>query len=394
MQEKIPFYDLILVYTSFRRHETYLNIAKALGQSYSVGIYVCQPQFSWQETEHIAIEMYKQFGAEVVEGRAQCSALMLSRFGDSYFKEIFQELPKRIRYSKLFVQTGTLMGGVLSLRDICESMKPPVILAPCIKHFGLYETESLEYLKQHPVEMVEVGQPFAKHPVFDSFKTDYLVAYPSHVSIVNNFQHYCLVKNITTVLFSLPSDAAIYVKPHNVRDKGNRISVKLTDRKIFSMFKKNKLPMPLIKAALRLIYLADLRLGKFKIFKLLPGKLLSLVVGLQNDYVFSRCKNLLDYYPAFGIEHFMKGVSKGVITGLSNTIFAALMHKVPICICDPFSDDRPPNYQTMITELGIDRWKGFSTEGFTAIDDSTREADLIEHLRSFINKQSLQARKT
>lgn len=389
-QEQVSYFDLILVYSTFRKHETYMNIVKALAQTLSIGIFMCQAGRKWQETEYKVIEMYQQLGATLVEGQAECKVLFLPRFGKGRFKEYFEDLPQRIQYKNLFVQTGTLMEGVLSIKEICENLGKPTLLVPSIKHFGLYEKGTLNYLKQNPLELVEVGQPFLSYPVFEDFKADYLVAYPSHVSIVNSFQHYCLVKNITSVLFSLPQDAKIFVKPHNVRDKGNRISTKLSDRKLFSIFNKINFPTRLIQIALKSIYLFDFRYRGFYLFKYFPKKILNLIIGVQNDYIFSRCINLLKHYPAFGIEHFLRGVSKGVITGLSNTIFVALMHKVPIYICDPFMDERSANYQTMIREFGIDRWEGFSTEGFDLIDDSTRNADLIKYLETYIRENQLE----
>ena len=62
------------------------------------------------------------------------------------------------------------------------------------------------------------------------FKADYLVAYQSHLIVEDSVHHFQLLKNITEVLFSLPKEASIYVKPHNVKDEGNRISKTLSNR--------------------------------------------------------------------------------------------------------------------------------------------------------------------
>ena len=62
------------------------------------------------------------------------------------------------------------------------------------------------------------------------------------------------------------------------------------------------------------------------------------------------------------------------------------MHKVPICICDPGLGERPANYKTIIKKFGVDKWNGFSTEGFDLIDDNIRDADLIQFLRNHIEK--------
>ena len=139
--------------------------------------------------------------------------------------------------------------------------------------------------------------------------------------------------------------------------------------------------MSLNRLILKCSYLLDFRYKGFYLFKYLPGRLINLFILIQNEYVFQRCNNLLEHYPAFGLEHYLRGVSKGLITGLSNSIFGALMHKVPICNCDPGLYERPANYQTMIDKFGVDKWNGFSTEGFDLIDDDIRDADLIKYLK-------------
>ena len=120
--------------------------------------------------------------------------------------------------------------------------------------------------------------------------------------------------------------------------------------------------------------------------KLFPKKIIRLVTYLQNEFIFQRCINILDYYPAFGIEHFLGGISKGVISGLSNTMLVALFLKIPIFNCDPQTNKktRPYNYQVMVKEFQMDSWRGFSREGFHFIDENTRKADLIKYLKNSI----------
>mgnify|MGYP001177552637 CR=1 FL=1 len=388
-QIDVEYYDFILVYTSFRRHEYYLNIIKYLSSDLTIGLLKFEPKHKWGKTEEEYVRKSIELGATLIKGDARCHSLLISRFGgqkgSGYFKDILEDLPGYIKYEKLFILTGTLMGGVLLLKEICDFLKAPTILIPSIKYFGLYEQETLDFLKRKPLDIVEVGQPFLKYPVFADFKTDYLVAYPSHVSIVNHFQHYCLVKNITTVLFSLPHHAKIFVKPHNVRDEGNRLSIRLGRKAVMEKL-LGGLPMSINRLILKFIYLLDFRYRGYYLFKYLPKKLINYFIAMQNDYVFKRCTNLLEHYPAFGLEHYLRGVSKGLITGLSNAIFVALMHKVPICICDPGLGERPANYKTIIKKFGVDKWNGFSTEGFDLIDDNIRDADLIQFLRNHIEK--------
>jgi len=390
--QKIKIFDIILVYTIFRKNETYLNIIKSLSKDFSIGIFLCQPSGKkTQDTDKAALAYYKRLGATVINGKSKCKILYLSRFGEGRYQEIFEDLPKIIQFNKVFLQTGTLMEGlqgVNSLNGIIKYLGKPKILVPSKRYFGTYEKESLKLIKKNSLEVIEVGQPYFKYPVFEDFRTDYLIAYPSHLSIVNPFQHYLLLKNYVKIVMQLPKNVRIMVKPHNVKDKGNHISQTIFKKKLF-------FPLSINKYILLCIYQFDFFLRIIGLLEWVPKRnttslkkrIFSLVNSFQNSYIFTRCENILDNYPAFGIEHFMKGVSKGIITGLSNSIYVALMHKVPVCVCDSDVSERQKNYKIMIEKFRVNSWKNFSEEGFELIDESVRNADLIHFLSNSIKRE-------
>ena len=324
----------------------------------------------------------------MINCKSKCKILFLPRFGEGRFQEIFEDLPKIIQFEQIFVQTGTLMEGVSNnIREIIENLGQPKILVPSKRHFGTFDKESIKVVKENSLEVVEVGQPYLKYPVFEDFHTDYLIAYPSHVSIVNPLQHYLLLKNFVNVVMKLPENVKIMVKPHNVKDEGNQISNTFSNSKF-------DVPLRMKKYLLFVIYQLDFFWRNLDFLRWLPKRFFNPIINrifnflnsTQNSYIFSRCENLLDNYPAFGIEHFMKGVSKGIITGLSNSIFVALMHRVPVCVCDYGMDEMPENYQIMIKKFRINTWKKFSEDGFDLIDDSSRNADLIQFLKNSIKE--------
>jgi len=386
---KVKNFDIILVYTIFRKHETYLNIIKSLSPDYTIGVFLCKPSSDkTQATDKAAIEFYERLGATIINDKSKCSILFLPRFGEGRFQEIFEDLPKIIQFEQVFVQTGTLMEGVSNnIKEIIENLGRPKILVPSKRYFGMFDKESIKVVKENFLEVVEVGQPYFKYPVFEDFHTDYLVAYPSHVSITNPLQHYLLLKNFVNIVMHLPENAKIMVKPHNVKDKGNQISKTNFNNKF-------DVPLYIKKYFLFIIYQFEFIWKNLNYLKWLPNRLFNslnnrifnFLNGIQNSYIFSRCENILDNYPAFGIEHFMKGVSKGIITGLSNSIFVALMHRVPVCVCDTGMGKMPKNYQIMIKELRINVWEKFSEDGFDFIDDSSRNADLIQFLKNSIKE--------
>ena len=384
MGEKVQYYDLILVYTSYRRHNNYLNIIKYLGPKFSIGVLRFEPKHEWGESEEIYWRLCLQYGAKEVKGDTECHSLMISRFGKGtqrgYYEDIIEDVPRSITYKKVFYNMDSPMMGVPYLDEICKNLGKPILLVPSIKYFDFLDGKyaSKEAVEKNGLEMVEVGTPYAKYPIFEDFETDYLFAYPSQCSVQSRWEDYHLLKNIVKVLRQLPSDAKIILKPHNARDTGNRLSY--TNKKLKIM------PLWLIKILLSFGCFFEIKWkGKSK-YNMPPDKVLQYCIHLQNEYIFKRCDNLLDKYPAFGFEHFVRGIKKGVITGISQTILESLLQKKPVCVCDDLPlEKKPENYQIIYKVLGISKWKRFSTAGFDKIDDSVWDADLIGYLKRSID---------
>lgn len=377
-------FDLILVFTSFRRHENYLNIIKYLGKDISIGILKFKPHHKWIQTEDEYLDMCVKFGANLVEGEAECDTLIVSRFGgqagSGYYKDILEDMPSYVKYRRVLVNVDSPMAGILKIRDICQYLGKPTILVQSKKYFASFEPDTKEFLKENPLETVEVGTVFSKYPIFEDFSTDYLLAYPSHTTALGSWQDLRIVKNLVKALKTLPKNAQVMVKPHNVRDKGNRLSVKFITR-------WTRLPLWLINFILFCMRIFDFNIGKKSCYTYLPNIMIRLFIYLQNDYIFIRCENLLDKYPGFGIEQFVPGVKKGIITGLSHTIISALIEKKPVYNIDDLPlNGRPENYRKIVDTFGVRDWQGFSSQGFDKIEQSLREADLIKYLKETTHK--------
>ncbi len=381
-------FDLILVYTSFRRHGNYANIIKGLAGKIRVGIIVFKSH-KWNESEEKYLQLCVKYGATLVSGKTSCHTLMISRFGGypgkGHYKNILEELPGNISYERLLLNVTTIMSGVLYLREICNVFGQPIILVPSKKYFGEYEKDTLEYLAKSPLEIVEVGMPYFTHKIFPDFSTDYILAYPSHVVIEKEWEHLHLLKNMVSVLRTLPINVKVVVKPHNVKDGGNYLSETLFLNRFF-------IPAFLRTFFLSMLRIFDIQLSQRTLLEHLPKRILQYLTRFYNDVIFSRCINLLNDFPPFGIEHFLHGVREGVISGLSNTILMAMVAKKPIYNIDDLPmENRSPNYKTINDKFNIQSWEGFSTEGFKFIDDSVRSADIIEYLLNTVKPHDVLA---
>jgi len=382
MPNDVEVFDIILVYTSFRRHENYINIIKCLASRLRIGLLKFEAKHSWTESEEKYFRMCLEYGAILVKEKAECHTLIISRFGGNpgsgYFKDILEDMPRYIKYGRVLVNVTTLMSGIPKIKEICKFLGDPIIITPGAEYFAEFEPETKAFLREHPLVVVEVGIPYLKFPIFPEFSTDYILAYPSHTVISQDWQHYRFLKNITAALRKLPKKVKVVVKPHNARDDGNKLS-RLFILRLFPALRW------LIRPALWVLRIFDITLKGRSSYERLPNRLLKYIIYLHNDYIFSRCENLLDKYASFGIEHFLSGIRKGIITGLSNTIVLALIAKKPVYNADDLPlDDKPDTYRIIVEKFGVKQWKGFSSDGFGLIGESVRTADLMDYLESTV----------
>jgi hypothetical protein len=380
-------FDILLAYTSFRRHDYYLNIIQYLSPQYRIGILRFPPHEKWDVGEDIYLAHCEKLGCEFIwEEKVAGKALILSRFGNrpgkGYFKAILEDLPRQVLYEKLFVMTSSALEGVPRLREICQHLTKPTLLVPSCDLFGLLEPETRDFALENKIPMVEMGMPYLKYPVIKDFETDYLLAYPSHVSVQTPLQEFQLTRGLVKALKNISKSDRICVKVHNIQTEGNRLSLPL--------FRKNGLHQKtLVLLLVKISSWFETGIGKI-LFSFLPRIISSCLMRVQNDFIFNRCENLTEKYPNYGIEHFLPFVKKGVISGLSNTIVCSMVMKIPVLNVDDFPiDDRPENYKIISRLFEIEKWHSFSCHGFDKIPHSVFQSDFIEQLDSQLSQGEL-----
>ena len=376
------YFDLILVYTSHRRHEPYINIIKYLSSDIKIGLLKFKPLHPWGKTEEEYVRQCIDYGATLVTGKSTCNLLMLPRFGgkpgSGYYKYILEETPKIIDYKKVLLWPASVFHGHPLITEICEVFNPLTILMPSKRYFGAIEKKTMDVIDKYKIDTVEVGLPYAKYPIFPLFSTDYILAYPSHVAIHDAHHHYKLLSNMIKVLFNLPYGADIVVKPHNVKDEGNKLS-----QYDFLRFKLDKRIVAIILKIILFIF--GLNIFSKNFYKFLPSRSIRLVNQLINYYIFNSYNNLLDKYPGFGIEHFIHGIKHGLITGLSSSIIYARYEKKQVCVVDEYDDEMSESYKLINKHFGIKHQNQFSENGYDAFTENNRESDLFEYLMSSIS---------
>ena len=64
---KSQYYNLIFVYTSFRRHNNIINFIKGLGDSFKIGIILPEHHSNWNDIEETYLQYCLSAGASMVE---------------------------------------------------------------------------------------------------------------------------------------------------------------------------------------------------------------------------------------------------------------------------------------------------------------------------------------
>ena len=365
---KSQYYNLIFVYTSFRRHNNIINFIKGLGDSFKIGIFLPEHHSKWNDTEETYLQYCLSAGASMVEGNANCDSFILSRLPkEGPLHEKVMALSKEITYRRVFVNVDSPLAGFTDLDKITKIFGKPILLVPSVKDFGTLEPDTLETAKTLNLEMVETGSVYQRYSCFTDFETDYMVAYPSHTTINSYWEHYRLLRNIIQVIRKLPKMDKIVVKPHNVRPEGNKLSTsRIANGKlkfIYDLILKKRTKDIIVQRLDKIlctIFLAEIQWKNKSIYQFLPRKIIKLIIALQNEYIFKRCENLLERYPPFGIEQFIHGIKKGLITGISLSVIEAAMQSKLICRCDDLSfKNKPLPYNYIIKILNLHKCNTF-----------------------------------
>ncbi len=373
-------FDLALVYSSFRRHERYLNIAKALGRTRRIGLV----DLGWEAkklgtTEEAFRKALADQGVVPIDGPAVATAMIVPRLGPAHIDQLASWVDAHLDFGRALHLPSNPSLGVLGAQQLHQRFGPLTVLAYDLAHFAEYEPQTRLELNLVPHEIVEIGSPCAAHPVFPDFAADYVYAYPSHLAVPTKRHAYALVRDMWRALDALPRDQVVAFKPHNASDQGNNLS---------QYGRRPFLPAPtwmarwILKGTYRLL---SIRRGRGTVADRIPEGILGKVTAVAHELAARRCVNVLERYPGFGLEHFIAGVRKGVITGLSNLVWEALYQRKPVFNADHMPPgDRPFNYPIMVERYAMHEWHGFSTRGFSTIGDSARRADLIGYLERLI----------
>src|SRR3990170_7332790 len=173
-------YDLVLVVEFFRSLTFYLSIIKYLGKEYRIGLYPVPFDEKFLEkhtnTQEEFIRKCEELGAEVIDKKPVVTKVLLIP-QRPYLKEVLNDIRQNVNavhtVGALTLAWPGLHDGFL---DYLSIQKVFVVHQRFLDFLLDRRGDKSNYAKR---ELVEVGLPFRKYPVFPEFEADYLMAMPT-----------------------------------------------------------------------------------------------------------------------------------------------------------------------------------------------------------------------
>jgi len=372
--------DIVLVFPNFRRNAAYLSIIKYLSRDFDIGI-IKVPINSPGKTIHVDklfLEMCEKLGAEIIRPGEKVSTNLLIVPQWQYSQDAVTVIRNTVSESQKNICTCALTWAGMN-DELFETFDIHKIFVTDKNLFSFLLKRKNLPIKFHQ-EIVEVGLPFEKYPVFDEpLDIDYIIAMPTPFSFPQEISKIVFLENISKVLNEISqtnSDYVVAMKRHNATKSEHFLNRKFV---ILSSF-LNKLGLNFLTKPIR------------------HGSSFSLLATIDSLYhgILNRVTPLDKHTPnsEFPLEIFLPFVKKGVIGGLSNTMWGALFFRKPYFNCIPDSVrqqlDNNLTLKISLDYFGIPFCNDslmFDTANFKKISDSTRNADLLEILKRELHKK-------
>lgn len=321
-------YDLILVVGYFRTAASFLSVARALGRSLRLAVVPADADPAMKsktgEAHETFIDLCRGWGADILAPGepARCALMVVQQF--PYGNELAATLRRSIDARRQVALMTLAMAGLdkhdafLAQFDIRKAYVPS-------RRFMQFLLERRgAQARWRGVEVEEVGLPFARHRVFPDFGADWLIAAPTLFSFHSEAGKQQFLQTVLQLLEQLPPQDVVVYKSHN----GNSLDyfAPRVHHRLAGLVGRIPGGGHLLQG-LRRLPSAWLRRQADRVR-----------TCLLHRAVLRRAVPMADLTPHAGmsLEAFLPGVRKGVIGGLSNTIWGAAYFDLPYYNCvDP-----------------------------------------------------------
>ena len=384
----MKYFDVVMVLEYFRPLTYYLSIIQYLGADYNIGLYavdISSRQYDKNiDTQNLFEKTCTEFGAKIIREEEIKTEILLIPQND-YTETARKDINNNIRANKKIGILGFAWAGVKvhdEFLDVFSINKLYVI----DKSFMTFLLEQRKVETYQEKTIVETGLPFKKYPIFENLLIDFLLVMPTSFSFPHEKDKWIFLETIKTLFSQIDDEDIIAHKPHN----GMYTDLFVTERymKLIRIIRY----IPKISFILKIVINISSGFIKKITSKLYTAYLYRTV--LERTVPLSS----ITKYSSFAVEAFLPNVKKGVIGGLSNTIWGTLYHQIPFYNAVDMNKQKRFGsdllYGNKNTSNHIDlnlkyfyipfceKKLEFDSSFFSIIYDCTRSADLLNEIKN------------
>jgi hypothetical protein len=380
-------FDLVLVVEYFRTVTYFLSIIKYLGSEYRIGLYLVPVDPKQLAKQRAAqdrfVRLCVEYGAEIVGSRpVRTRVLVIPQ--RPYEPDALRDIRENIRAERTLGALGFAFAG---------QPKQDAFLKECrVDKALVIDRRLVEFLLENRgdrspyegLELAEVGLPYKRYPVFTNFSADYFLAIPTPWSFAHESDKWRFLNTVLSLFAQIdPSDSIVH-KPHNSMDR-DQFSTMAYRRAARLLCRIRGGATTARWLALRLPHWISKHFGR-------------LYTAYLYERVLARTVSLADLsdHSDLALEAFLPGIRKGVIGGLSNTIWGTLHAGLPFYNCVDLASQKADARAELTKRKSLDQsyllnlrffaipfCEGklvFDPKHLSIVSESSRNGDLIGEL--------------
>ena len=360
-----------------------MSIVKELSSQYRIAICPqCVDEKTHVRTKKTIDEflaLCESFGADIIyDEKITANIEILPQ--TNYAKETIDNINNNIVSKKTFWLSGLAMGNAQYEYLHGKKIDKILVFDRNFYNYRVNEYEGADGYKFREEDIVEIGVPYKKYPIFPDYGIDYLWANPTPFSFCCAKDRLEYLENVFSLIKLTDKKDVIALKPHNADERVDYI----VNERIYSVL-KTRVFAPFYSFIDGISRKIAARVKSVKVADFFVNISIAIMyVKLMRRVV--RFRDITEFHN-LNLELFLPNVRKGLITGRSNSIWHGLFVKIPVynCIDESkkyYSDTKMHKYSMKYLNVhGNYKKLNFDSDLYNLIDTKTRDSDLIMFIK-------------
>ncbi|MFN4310043.1 MAG: hypothetical protein ACK4FK_05560 [Ferrovibrio sp.] len=318
-------YDLVLIVGYFRSATAFLPVIRALSTRLRIAVLFVDADPSMRrktgDAHEVFADLCRRFGADLINLGEPISATLLIVQQFPYDDDLAEAIQKNLLAKNRAGLMSLAMTGLEKHDAFLKQFQIEKVYIPSRRFMTFLLQKRAALSRYDGISIVEVGLPFSRHCIFPEFKVDWIIVAPTLFSFHSEEGKQHFLCTVNQLLQQIPPDDVVVYKSHN----GNSLDY-FAPRIHY-----------LISGALERIPNSQ---SILKFVRKNSSPWLRSHVDRINTCILHRAilrratpMSRITPYAGISLEAFLPGVMKGVIGGLSNSIWGTLYFDLPYYNC-------------------------------------------------------------